>query len=600
MNTLTPRLIIRKPPTTRHRSLLVACFLALGTTFGAVSLAVSQEATPPIDTPEGLTAAVATPGSDAPLPSEPFGYPDEPVKSAAVKTKGGTPGGVIFLKDIPRALTPEVSYPQVILQGEQLQPLTDDQSQDPTSPFSVIPTDRPSAPPKLDQTNAPGGANAPGDRVAQWKALSNTGWIPPDTIHAVGPSHVIEAVNSGFAVYNKTGGTIQAYTTYDSFMNKPSLWSSGAFMFDPRVIYDPWNKRFLMLILGLDETNQKSYFWVAVSKTSNPTQGWCRWRWNSTIGSGSTAQWLDYAGLGADKWGVYVTGNYFRFGGSFQTSLIQTINPAIFTANCAGATNGVKWTTGLTWPSGGSAFSLQPALPHSASSTSNTYFVNTFSGSGNSMLLWKLGGSRTSAAAATLSRSAIPVQQYYAIGNNVKQPGSSVRVDGGDARIMNAVYSQSRVFTTLTTDVNNNGQRSGWLTVRLNTSNNSRDWQHLLYSGNGIYYFYPAITVQGGSSANAHLGVFGSWTDAETSQSATTKYASGLVKIYDNQPAATTGPFLNLVSGIGVYNRVSNGRNRWGDYSGAGYDWSTGNLWGAFEWADTGNKWATSISARKF
>ena len=570
-----------------------------------VAAAVTMEAVPDIQSSvPNILPMNSEESESAPIVDiDQFGYPAEAVNNAAINMKGGIRGGAIFLKDIPVTATPEQFFPQVILQGEQQVPLLDHDSFDFSSPFFFESTEPISPPPSTEEAEEEGAAgpqsNAPGDRVAQWQALSNTGWIPPDTIHAVGPNHVVEAVNSGFAVYLKTGRLLRAYTTFDSFMNKPSVWPTGAFMYDPRVIYDPWHKRFLMLILGLDETSKKSYFWIAVSKTSNPTEGWCRWRFDSTIGSGSNAKWLDYAGLGADKWGVYVTGNYFQFGGSFQTSMIQTVNPGIFNSNCQGATNGVKWTN-LSWPAGGSAFSLQPALPHSASSTANTFFVNTYSGAGNRILLWKLGGSRTNAALATLSRSAIPVQQYYAINNNVKQPNSTIKIDGGDARVMNAVYAQGRVFTTLTTDVNNNGNSSGWLTVRLNSYNNSREWQHLLWGGNGFYYFYPAITIYGGANANAHVALFGSWTDVDTSKSPAKFYASGLMKIYTGQPGGTAGPLYNLFSGKGVYNRVFGGRNRWGDYSGAGYDWSTGNAVGSFEWANTNNTWATSISARKF
>lgn len=576
------------PPYSFSRLVVMILFLSMAT---AVFSAEDIPGTVPNETAISQSLDAEDASSAATGTMEQSGSTEQAVNSAGVKTGAGTAGGLIFLQNLPTEATPSRVKPRAVMQGEQLQPLVDEQGLDDSSPFLGKPTDSPSSPPSLEQ------ANTPGDLVKQWTALSNTGWIPPDTIHSVGPNHIIEAVNSGFAVYSKTGTTVQGYKTFESFMNKPALWPAGAFMYDPRVIYDPWHQRFLMLILGQDQTSKKSYFWIAVSKDSNPNNGWCRWRFDSTLGTGSNTQWLDYAGLGADKWGVYVTGNYFRFGGSFTTSMIWSINPAIFTSGCSGATNGWRFTN-LTWPSGGSAFALQPALPHSQSSTSQTFIVNSYSGSGNKLLLWKLGGNRTSNP--SLSRVEIPVQQYYAIGNNVRQRGSTIKIDGGDARVMNAVYSQGRAFTALTSDVNNNGLRAGWLTARLNTATNTREWQHLLYSGNGFYYIYPAITIQGGTSANSHLALFGSWTDTETSTTPSQQYASGLVKFYDNQPAATTGRFLNLVSGKGVYNRVFNDRNRWGDYSGAAYDWSTGNVWGSFEWANSNNTWATTLSGRKF
>jgi len=44
----------------------------------------------------------------------------------------------------------------------------------------------------------------------------------------------------------------------------------------------------------------------------------------------------------------------------------------------------------------------------------------------------------------------------------------------------------------------------------------------------------------------------------------------------------------------------SNGRNRWGDYSAATYDWTCQNVWGAAEYVSTatGSQWGTNIVAR--
>ena len=75
-------------------------------------------------------------------------------------------------------------------------------------------------------------------------------------------------------------------------------------------------------------------------------------------------------------------------------------------------------------------------------------------------------------------------------------------------------------------------------------------------------------------------------------------YASGAVKVYINQPTDGTGPFWATAGGQSSYlDRDTNNRNRWGDYSGAVYDWTTGHFWGAVEYAGSGNTWRTRISA---
>ena len=509
--------------------------------------------------------------------------PDIEAETEGLPQAEGVAGGVVEVSELPvadRAADSVFQAPRSHIQGEFLQ-FQDTQAGEAIEPI-MPPGDG------LPEIQQPSQDEASGDYVRQWTAISNSTMIPPDTIHAVGPTHILEAVNSGFAIYTKLGTEVQGYTTFDSFVNKPSGWQG--FLYDPRVVYDWDHDKFVMLILGKDEPNLESYFWLAVSQTSDPTGDWWIWRFGATDYGGSSTAWLDYAGLGADRWGVYITGNYFYFSGGFRGSNLWTFNPDIFNG---GATNGWQWVD-LDWPDGSDAFSLQPAHPHSVNSSEETYFVNTYSGSGNKVCLWKLSGDRDSSPG--LTRTEIGIDAYHAIGNNVDQPNSATDIDGGDARVMNAIYANRRVFFTLTNDWNDDVNACGWQTVKLNSDTNAKEWEHFLWGGDGAYYFYPAVTLAG-SSTSGNLAVFGSWTlTAGGSQ-----YASGLYKIYDDQPNSATGPFANMVSGLASYVSLdSKGRNRWGDYSGAGYDWECGHAWGAVESADTSNRWRTTIGARFF
>lgn len=77
------------------------------------------------------------------------------------------------------------------------------------------------------------------------------------------------------------------------------------------------------------------------------------------------------------------------------------------------------------------AFALQPANPTTTAGGGETFFVNSWSGTGQQLLLWKLTGDR---AAPTLTRATMATTwDYDAIGNNVDQPGSATDIDGGRA-----------------------------------------------------------------------------------------------------------------------------------------------------------------------
>lgn len=450
-----------------------------------------------------------------------------------------------------------------------------------------------SSPPEDGSTVAP---LAPGDHVGQFFGLSSTGWIPPDTILAVGPGSVVEAVNVGFAVYSKAGGSLQGYTTFSSFFAPvlPTGWQG--ILFDPRVHYSVEHSKFVLLAIGRDGVNQESYMFIAVSQTTDPTGNWWLYRIAAdNPNSADSDSWVDYCGLGADTWGVYVTCNLFRWTGTFKYGKLWTVGPEVF----SGGTLAGWGFWDLRWNSNALAFSLQPAIPYTVAGDQATFFANTFSSSGSSVLLWKLTGDRTNSP--TLVRSTIGTQVYNAIGENVDQPGSSADLDGGDARIMNAAYQNRKVYTVLTHDVANDGRSSGWLLFKTDVDSTSLDWQHLLWTSTasasgGFYYFYPAITLDGYGGTVPNLAVFGSWTDTETSTSATTNFASGLFKVYTDQPTTGTGPFLNFANGATSYEvRDSANRNRWGDYSGAAFDWSTGAAWGGVEVAGGSTTWNTVL-----
>lgn len=426
---------------------------------------------------------------------------------------------------------------------------------------------------------------ATGDVVTNFSGISNTGWIPPDTVMAAGPTRIVEAVNSGFAVYTKTGSQLMGYTNFASFFAPvhPSGWSG--FLFDPRVLFAPEHNKFVLLALGLDSVSQETYAYIAVSQSSDPTGGWWLWRFNTNFGGFTPDAWLDYAGLGADSWGIYLTGNYFLWTGGFKYSTIISLNPAMFSG---GASNGWQFVD-LRWPNTSLVFGPQPALPLTVAGGEETFFVNSFSGFGSQVLLWTLTGDRTSSP--SLSGNAVSVSSYTAIGENIDQPGSTIDIDGGNARIMNAFYSQRRVYTTLTTDSNGDTSSSGALLAKLNVDSNAAEWSTVLDGGAGWFYFYPAVVVGDPSSTSPPVSVFLSYTNAVSA------FASSAVRTYNGPPGDTSGVFPGIALGEAPYVALDNiGRNRWGDYSGAGYDFSTQNVWGAVEHAGSNNTWRTRIA----
>jgi len=100
--------------------------------------------------------------------------------------------------------------------------------------------------------------------------------VPPDTVGAVGPHHVVEWVNLSYAVYDRQGsllyGPVPGNTLWSGFGGRCETSNAG----DPMVLYDHLADRWLL--------SQLAFAWphdfhqcIAVSATPDPTGPWHRY-----------------------------------------------------------------------------------------------------------------------------------------------------------------------------------------------------------------------------------------------------------------------------------------------------------------------------------
>src|SRR5512135_3671040 len=70
--------------------------------------------------------------------------------------------------------------------------------------------------------------------------------IPPDTMGAAGPNHLVSLLNSDFGVFNKTAGTVLKQISLQSFWGSlgTEAGKPANFPFDPKILYDQHSGRF--------------------------------------------------------------------------------------------------------------------------------------------------------------------------------------------------------------------------------------------------------------------------------------------------------------------------------------------------------------------
>ncbi|HKF65683.1 MAG TPA: hypothetical protein VKB36_04125, partial [Vicinamibacterales bacterium] len=146
---------------------------------------------------------------------------------------------------------------------------------------------------------------------------------PPDGAIAVGPSHVVEAVNTAISVWTKgydQSGRLSSVTAaalaidLNAFLGQNAGCLSGTNSFaglvsDPSVDYDAAHDRFMVSMISFDSLFRRSSLCVAVTQSGDPSASWYVYAFPIS----PAASLLDFprAVIGSDGQ-LYVTGNLFR------------------------------------------------------------------------------------------------------------------------------------------------------------------------------------------------------------------------------------------------------------------------------------------------
>ncbi len=144
-------------------------------------------------------------------------------------------------------------------------------------------------------------------------------FIPPDPIGVAGTDRVISVINCLIECRTKAGSLlwIDDLAGFFSILSVPA----GNYTFDPKVIYDQYEDRFVVVDLELVESGSNpdpgntSRILLAVSKTSTPGSATSTDWWYLAISAeesiGGLDYWADYPGFAVDEEAVYVTANMF-------------------------------------------------------------------------------------------------------------------------------------------------------------------------------------------------------------------------------------------------------------------------------------------------
>ncbi len=413
--------------------------------------------------------------------------------------------------------------------------------------------------------------------INQWNGQSGSGY-PPDPSGAAGTNNYVQAVNTAYKVYTKTGGTVASGGPF----NLSHLWSGTSDDGDPIVLYDKFADRWFITQF---QYNSPYKACIAVSTSNDPTGTYYSYTFNTSI-------MPDYLKFSIWHDGYYMTANWgsgsqriivfersvMLAGGASPRMLVKTYSPpndgAFFCPLSADADGSL--------PAAGTPCPIFSYTDDSWGG-SNTDAIKVYEMTVN----WvPTTPTATLTNVATLAAAAFnsDYDQSYPQWNDVPQPGTSDMLDG-----IGGVFTfraQHRVWP---------GYNSVVLCMGVKISDSpiqrSIRWFELRRTA-GTWSIYQ----QGTYTPDAYTRWCGSIAMDDNGSIALVYSISGNSTVYPgirytgrnaSDPLGTMTYSEQIAqAGTGVQTTI----NRWGDYSQTSLDPSDGTLfWHTGEYLSSGN-----------
>lgn len=389
--------------------------------------------------------------------------------------------------------------------------------------------------------------------LKDFQGLTQTNSIPPDPHVAVGAGYIVAVVNSDFGIYDMAGNLIKRINAdqwYASTMSNP-----GAF--DPKVIYDHFDKRWVMVWLDQNDNPARGNLLFSVSDDSIPTGTWYNFVFRSDVnGDVPSGNWMDYQGVGFDDDAIYVSGNQFSFASSFNYAKIRIFPKAPLYSNDANAT--ITWNDiyGIKYPAPAPTqqfiFHIRPTIAYTHD-PSKYYFLHA-PGSANFYALYWIENPLT---APVLRGSVVPVTSYSAPPDANQLGGGTPLISTNGGQLQDEpIFKDGSIWSihSIRNPVASNYSALHY--VKINTATGTASEQSIL-GANGNWYYFGAIAVDKFNNAATTFARSGDNEYAGAFYSS--KFANETAFTYSSPLQTGKGNYVKTFGGT---------RNRWGDYMG--------------------------------
>jgi len=382
--------------------------------------------------------------------------------------------------------------------------------------------------------------------------------IPPDTHGAVDSNYCVTAINQSVHIQTRKGGEV-LNETLDQFWN--SVLPGGG-SFDPRVHYDPYTHRWIMVADANGVTTSSSIM-VAVSVTSDPTGSWNQY---IVIADSTGTNWLDFPNVGFNKKWIVITGNMFGLSGGYGGSKVFIFDKSKLLSGSA-----ASYTTFAQ----DSSFAIAPALTYDTTEQ-NLFAVESWDGSNGLLKLWKISGAVGSEKMTDVGYPKAPISwQWTAYANSstssgadfAPQKGTTNKIQTNDDRVYNLTFRNHKLWLAHNAFFPYSSKaeptRSSIMWWEVDTTGTPIQNGLLDDTSSTYFYAFPSLAVNANNDVLVGCSQFSGKT-----------YPACVYALHlHSDPSDSIRPVDVYRHGQSNYYKTFSGtKNRWGDYSGAQVD----------------------------
>jgi len=420
---------------------------------------------------------------------------------------------------------------------------------------------------------------------ANFSALAdNNTTIPPDTMGAVGPNHIMTMLNSEVKIQQKDGTFISQESLDDFWQNDSNS------TFDPILLYDKNSNRWIA-VADADADSNRSRLFIAISQTDDPTGNWDIYGVNASDGD----NWADYPRVGINSKWIVITANMLKISDGSHVGVKMWVIDKSTAISGSSSLSGSTFATGFDDTGKESGFTLTPAVTFD-NNEPNLYIVDNIWADGDdnqAIRLSEISGDASSPVWSVVSdtHGISPGDGLFYVANNynanqtkASQKDTSDKIDTGDMRIINAVFRNGRVWFSHSAGLPAAGtpDRTAIFWYELNPELLDSTGDPIVQSGVvdpgvGKDFAFPSIAVNGKNDVVIGFSSFDN-----------SKYAgASFVFRSKNDSAGSMSQVSTLKQGESSYSKTFGGSDvRWGDYSATVVDPSDDNsFWTLQEYA---------------